>query len=90
LSYLRANHAYLLKEINAIEGLEMLPLEATYLAWIDTRKSGITEVAKKLEAAGVGINDGTMFGKTGFIRLNFACPRSILEEVINRLKTVFV
>ena len=72
-----------------MKGVKMRPLEATYLAWIDVRDTGLTDVAKRLEEAGVGINDGSIFGQPGFIRLNFACTRANLEEVLRRMKTVF-
>ena len=87
LGYLKANHDYLLTEINAIPGLEMQPLEATYLAWIDTRKTGIENIGQVLEEAGVGISEGGFFfdGK-GFIRLNFGTPRSVLVEAVKRIK----
>lgn len=89
LDYLRQNHQFLLNEINQLKGMKMVPLEATYLAWIDTRESGITDFAQKLEAVGVGVSDGVQFDGAGFIRLNFACPRATLEEVVRRIKTVF-
>lgn len=89
LTYLTANHDVLLENINQMSGLQMRPLEATYLAWIDTRNSGVKEVAQKLEAAGVGISDGAQFDGAGFIRLNFACSRATLMEVIQRMKEVF-
>lgn len=89
LDYLRQNHQFLLNEINQLKGMKMVPLEATYLAWIDTRESGIADFAQKLEAVGVGVSDGVQFDGAGFIRLNFACPRATLEEVVRRIKTVF-
>lgn len=89
LQYLRANHDYLMAEVNQMKGLQMRPLEATYLAWIDTRDTGMSDVSKRLEAAGVGVNDGSIFGQEGFFRLNFACTRATLEEVVRRMKTVF-
>lgn len=89
LTYLRKNHEYMLKEMNAFKGFKMLPLEATYLAWIDVREAGIENLAQKLEEAGVGISEGEMFfdGK-GFIRLNFGTPMSNLVEAVRRMKTV--
>ncbi|MFN8348715.1 MAG: PatB family C-S lyase [Spirosomataceae bacterium] len=90
LVYLKANHDFLLEAVNQMKGVKMLPLEATYLAWIDVRDTGLPDVAKRLEDAGVGINDGSIFGQPGFVRLNFACPRATLEEVVRRMKTVFV
>jgi cystathionine beta-lyase len=89
LVYLRKNHEYILKEMNGFKGFKMLPLEATYLAWIDIRETGIENLAQKLEDAGVGISEGEVFfdGK-GFIRLNFGTPMSNLVEAVRRMKTV--
>ncbi len=89
LKYLKQNHDLLFHEVNQMKGLKMMPLEATYLAWIDTRDSGILDAAPKLEEVGVGVSDGIQFDGKGFIRLNFACPRARLEEVIRRMKLVF-
>lgn len=94
LDYLRGNHEYLLQEVNAIKGLKMHPLEATYLAWIDVSqlqsfRSGITNVTEVFENAGLGIMDASIFSGTGYIRLNFATQRARLEEVVKRLKRVF-
>lgn len=89
LTYLKANHDLLLETVNQMKGVKMRPLEATYLAWIDVRDTELTDVAKRLEEAGIGINDGSIFGQPGFIRLNFACTRATLEEVLRRMKTVF-
>lgn len=90
LTYLKGNHDLLLNTVNQMKGVKMRPLEATYLAWIDVRDTGLTDVPKRLEEAGVGINDGAIFGEPGFIRLNFACTRATLVEVLRRMKTVFV
>lgn len=89
LTYLRANHELLLNAVNQMKGLKMVPLEATYLAWIDARETGIPDYVERLEAAGVGVNAGKMYDGDGFFRLNFACTRTNLEEVIKRMKTVF-
>lgn len=89
LAYLRKNHAYVLQEMNATNGFRMQPLEATYLAWIDTRESGIDNIADVLENAGVGISDGGFFfdGK-GLIRLNFGTQMQRLEAAIWRMRKV--
>lgn len=89
LAYLRKNHDFVLQEINAIKGFNMQPLEATYLAWIDTRESGIENIAEVLENAGVGVSDGGFFfdGK-GFIRLNFGTQMRRLEAAIWRMRKV--
>ena len=64
--------------------------EGTYLAWLDCRKSGIQGKPDEffLEHAKVAMNDGEWFGNggEGFVRLNFGCPRSMLEEALRRIK----
>ena len=89
LAYLRKNHDYVLQEMNAIKGFSMQPLEATYLAWIDTRESEIGNITEVLENAGVGISDGGFFfdGK-GFIRLNFGTQMRRLEAAIWRMRKI--
>jgi cystathionine beta-lyase len=39
--------------------------------------------------AKVGLEDGFIFGETGsgFVRMNIACPRSILEEALRRIES---
>jgi cystathionine beta-lyase len=63
--------------------------EGTYLVWVDCRAmSTDPEVLKKLmfEEARVAFNEGSMFGEEGrgFLRINIACPRSLLEEGLRR------
>jgi len=59
---------------------------ATYLAWIDCRELRIPNPALFFEEAGIGLSDGAEFGATGFVRLNFACPRQRLNEALQRMK----
>ena len=61
----------------------ILPLEGTYLVWIDCSVLGISseEAAGKLMEEGrIMVNSGEMYGETEgcFIRLNIACPRELL------------
>lgn len=86
INYLRDNRDYLLKEINAIDGLKMYPLEATFLAWIDVSELQLENVERFFEEAGVGISAGEIYGNSDFIRLNFACRRLLLEEAVKRIK----
>lgn len=64
--------------------------EGTYLAWLDFRAYGMPQ--EKLEKAmkercGLVLTGGTFFGDEGegFLRLNVACPRSLLREALDRL-----
>jgi cystathionine beta-lyase len=86
IDYLRSNHDYLHQELNGYKGLKMLPLEATYLAWIDANETGIVNIQERILSAGVRLMDGKIFMGEGFLRLNFACPRSVLVEAVKRIK----
>jgi cystathionine beta-lyase len=65
--------------------------EATYLAWLDCRASAAAADPHRffLDRARVALNPGPDFGPpgAGFVRLNFGCPRSTLEEGLARMAT---
>lgn len=68
--------------------------EGTYLGWIDLRRLGLEgrEAYRFfVERAGIGVNDGAMFGEqgTGFVRLNFACHRSTLDKALEQLREAY-
>lgn len=93
--YLYNNYLYLNGFIEQhLPKLKVLPLEATYLVWVDCKALNISseEISKKLYNEGkLWINSGPMYGGDageGFIRINIACPRSLLVEGLNRLKIV--
>lgn len=64
--------------------------EATYLAWLDFRQSGLNENPHKffLKEARVAMNDGPTFGAggEGFVRFNFACPRPLMLQALEQMK----
>ncbi len=62
----------------------MSHVEATYLAWIDVRQLGLAQPAAHFEAHGLGLSDGADFAAPGWLRLNFGCPRSTLDEALQR------
>lgn len=86
---LRANAQRVEQVIAALPGLRSSTVEATYLAWIDCRDAGIADPCAHFERAGVGLSDGRDFGAPGFVRLNFGCPPSTLEEGLRRLTNAF-
>jgi cysteine-S-conjugate beta-lyase len=94
LDTLRSNAARVVEAINAMPGLATVPVEATYLAWIDCREliatRGIANASAFFETAGVGMSDGKDFGLPGFVRLNFGCPPARLEEALERLRRAVV
>jgi cysteine-S-conjugate beta-lyase len=83
--YLRGNRDLVLHEISKMPGLTCTPVEATYLAWIDVRQTGIEQPAQFFEHAGVGLSDGSAFGLPGFVRLNFGCRRELLRGALQRM-----
>jgi len=86
LAYLRENRDYLVEQINLIPGLSVHAAEATYLAWIDVSGAKLDNPAHFFEEAGVGLSPGRDFGDERFMRLNFGCTRSTLEEAVKRIR----
>ena len=78
-----------LAAVAAIPGLEATRPQATYLVWIDCRKTGNPDPFAACVAAGVGPSDGRDFAAPGFIRLNTACPTDRLEKALDRLRRAF-
>ena len=71
----------------------IVPLEGTYLVWIDCSASGMDgdEVVRRLmEEQHLLLNAGSMYGEGGemFVRLNIACPRALLTEALHRMSRV--
>jgi cystathionine beta-lyase len=90
VDYLDGSRRLLAKLIaDLLPKARMTPVEATYLAWLDMRSYGFSceELANRFRAKGVALTGGTFFGEEGkgFMRVNFACPRSQLEEGIRRM-----
>ncbi len=85
LTYLRGNRDLVEQRIGEMAGLSMTHVEATYLAWIDTRATGISDPAGFFEKGGVGLSDGADFGAPGFVRLNFGCSRVLLAQALERM-----
>lgn len=94
ISYLAGNLILIDKFIKEhLPGAELIKPEATYLAWINYRQLGMDDQQFKelMKKAGLVFNLGSQFGRggEGFLRLNFACPRSILQEGLERLALVW-
>ncbi|MBK9019486.1 MAG: putative C-S lyase [Sulfuritalea sp.] len=89
LDYLRDNARAVERAVADMPGLDMRPVEATYLAWIDAREfaadHGIAHPARYFEEHGLGLSDGADFGAPGFVRLNFGTRRALLDEALRRL-----
>ena len=91
LAYVQANRDYLQGYVSEhLPGIEMIPLEGTYLAWLDCRGSGIEGKPGEFfrTVAHVALNEGEAFGPggEGFVRLNLGCPRATLVEALERMR----
>ena len=92
--YLWGNYEYLRRFFGErLPQYPVLPLEGTYLVWVDVRAAGAgsDEVARRLQQEQkLLVNSGTMYGPggDGFIRVNIACPRTLLAEGLERIARV--
>jgi cystathionine beta-lyase len=86
LDYLRANRDWLVAQVNAMPELHMAAPEATYLGWIDASKLDVASPAAYFEQHGLGFSPGHDFGDDNFVRFNFGCTRSTLEQAVTRLQ----
>ena len=73
---------------------EIIPVrpEATYMIWLDCRAMGLDGAGLQkffVEKAGVGMNEGSRFGPggEGFMRMNLACPRSVVEKALKQIES---
>ena len=74
-----------------IPQLRVVPSSATYLVWLDcSRIAGFTDEAAQYirKTTGLYLSEGGQYGSCGenFLRLNVACPRSVLEDGLARLQ----
>lgn len=92
--YLDGNRRLFDEGINAIPGLVSMPLEATYLSWVDFSGTGMApeEFTRRVERqARIAANHGPTFGTGGenFLRFNIATPRVRVREAVERMQAAF-
>lgn len=94
-AYLHGNYTLLVDFFrNHLPHLHVLPLEATYLVWVDCSALGISSkeiVDRLLSEEKLWLNEGTMYGEAGegFVRINIATQRSRLIQGLEKLKHQF-
>ncbi|WP_347267433.1 PatB family C-S lyase [Paracoccus sp. (in: a-proteobacteria)] len=93
-AYLDGNRRLFDHGVNAIPGLGSMPLQATYLAWVDFSGTGMAReefTARVERTARIAANHGSTFGSGGesFLRFNLATPRARVAEAVARLKEAF-
>ncbi|WP_434557275.1 MalY/PatB family protein [Pseudomonas sp. Z4-20] len=88
--YLQANRDYLVEAVKTrLPGITMTVPQGTYLAWLDCSALGLDDPQGFfLKDAKVGLSAGLDFADDAgqFVRLNFGCPRALLEEGIARME----
>lgn len=95
-SYLYGNYMLLREYFRLhLPQFPIVPMEGTYLAWIDCSASGKTGdvlAQELLEQEGLMVNAGSLYGETGtnFIRINIACPQQRLREGLGKLQRILM
>lgn len=74
--------------------IRIIPPEASFLVFLDCRKLGLNQkelVDMFVDGARLALNDGAMFGEegVGFMRINVACPRIVLEKALCSLRVAY-
>ena len=92
-AYIAENARIFAERMNALPGVSVMEMQATYLAWVDFSQRGLTDkdlLARMLEAK-VAPSPGTQFGTggSGHLRFNVALPRPTLIEAIDRIERAF-
>lgn len=96
LSYIRLNIAYMKDYVSKyLKNVKMIDPQGTYLVWLDFRQTGIEadELDKKIiYDAKLWLDSGKIFGDMGkgFQRINVACPRNVLKEVLDRIRNILI
>lgn len=92
IEYIADNHRFVAGWlVENLPQVTKIKAEATYLAWLDFRETGLGESDIKhrlVHKGGVGLYPGTDFGAAGegFFRMNLACPRAQLERGLQGIK----
>lgn len=91
-SYVDSNIQLVKSIVDTIPCIDMLDCQGTYLVWLDMRSLGMSD--EKLDSflqneCGIIQDPGFWFGDggKGYTRLNVACPRSVLESALLKLKS---
>lgn len=91
-SYVDSNIQLVKSIVDKIPCVDMIDCQGTYLVWLDMNRLGMNddELDSFLQnECGIIQDPGFWFGNggKGYTRLNVACPRSVLENALLKLKT---
>ncbi|MFT7220830.1 MAG: cystathionine beta-lyase [Candidatus Azotimanducaceae bacterium] len=87
LSYLTENRQFVFDRLQGLAGIETSLPEAAYFLWLNFQGTGLNRPCQTLLAGGVELSDGAVFGADGYLRLNFASPRAVLQEACERIQS---
>ena len=92
--YLAENARIFDAGVAAVPGVSSMPLDSTYLAWVDFRRLGMeqAEIERRLrEGARIAASPGPQFGGggEGWMRFNLAMPRARVEDAVARIQAAF-
>ena len=92
--YLDGNRRLFDEGVNAIPGVVSMPMESTYLSWVDFAGTGMSpeEIKTRVNRdARIAVNYGATFGSGGetFLRFNIGMPRAQIAEAVSRLQAAF-
>lgn len=96
LNYIKGNYVFVYEYLeNHLPQIIPIPLEATYLLWLDFNATGFGSNKELrdfvIRKAGLALSEGLSFGPggEGFMRMNLACPRAVLQKALVQLKKAF-
>ena len=95
LAYIQRNIDYVDAFLKAhAPKIKAIRPQASYLVWLDCRDMGLSQEALNdffVDKAHLALNDGIAFGEEGrgFMRLNVASPRSVLEQAMKQLAEAY-
>lgn len=95
VEYLQGNLEMVRAATRNIPGIDLVEPEGTYLFWLDCRGLGLCQeelMDRFVKTAKIGVHDGLNFGEEGrgFVRMNVACPRSVLRQALEQVSAAFV
>ncbi len=94
ITYIDGNRKIFDAGLAKIPGVKSMPLESTYLAWVDFSGTGMAQaefIQRVEKGAQIAANHGSSFGSGGetYLRFNLAAPRAQIEDAVARLQKAF-
>lgn len=92
LQYLQGNIRILSEGLANTDQIKLIKPDGTYLMWLDCRRLQLSDRELNkffMDKAGLWLNSGCIFGSggSGFMRMNIACPHSVMKEAVRRIQT---